>query len=99
VSTHRSGRYRQSLDARALLAQQGLTVTAAERASGLCRGSLSRILTGKRGRAVQHETVRRLSRGTRIPLAQWADALQHTRDSNAARQRAELARLEAEREP
>jgi transcriptional regulator with XRE-family HTH domain len=82
--------------------QRGLTVTAAERASGLCRGSLSRILTGKRGRGLRHETVRRVSRGTKIPPLVLARAFERTIEYNEERQRrvraAELARLKAELE-
>ena len=100
-ATLRSGvnRYAPKSDTRTLLAQRGLTVAAAERASGFFRGSLSRLLTGSRGKALPLETVRRLSRGTGIPLpalidgpeASIADALERRRQTLET----ERARLEA----
>jgi transcriptional regulator with XRE-family HTH domain len=59
-----------------LLTDAGFTLSAAERASGLFRGTLSRLLAGRRGKGVRLETVRQLSRGTGIPLEVVAEALE-----------------------
>jgi hypothetical protein len=62
------GRYDPTPDMRQLLAKRGLTVAAAERASRLYRGSLSRLLAGRRGRRLSVEMVTRLSKGLRKPF-------------------------------
>lgn len=100
MSSRRSRRYESPPDLRALLAQFGFSLARAERASGLSPGSLSRLLTGRRGRGLRLETVRRLSRGTRLRLGLLAETVARTIEHNEERQRrmqaAELARLEAQ---
>jgi transcriptional regulator with XRE-family HTH domain len=70
------GHYAPKPDLRQLLRERGLTVAAAERKAGMARGSLSRLLSGRRGKSVPLETVRRLAVGIRKPLQIVADALQ-----------------------
>jgi transcriptional regulator with XRE-family HTH domain len=71
----RKSRFEPPADARTILTQRGFNLTQAERASGLSRGSLSRILAGRRC-GLRLETMRRLSRGTRIPLGVLVEALE-----------------------
>ena len=87
-------------DARSLLRQKGLTVPEAERASGLSGGSLRRLFTGRRGKALPVETVRRLSRGTGIPFEPLAEALETTIADALERRwrRAEAERVRREAE-
>jgi hypothetical protein len=62
------GRYDPTPDMRQLLAKRGLTVAAAERASRLYRGSLSRLLAGRRGRRLSVEMVTDCPRAFGTPL-------------------------------
>jgi len=76
MSSRRSRRYEPWLDARGLLMQRGFSLAQAERASGLSKGSLSRLLSGRRGRGLRVETVKRLAAGTRIPFRPLMNALE-----------------------
>ena len=89
MSISRRTRFEPPVDARTILTQRGFNLTQAERASGLSRGSLSRILAGRRC-GLRLETVRRLSRGTRIPLGKLVEALETSITS--AQERAERRR-------
>jgi hypothetical protein len=59
------------------------------------RGSLQRILAGRRGRGLRLETVRRLSRGAKIPLGVLVEALGRTLADNEERVRRVRAVQEA----
>ena len=72
------------------MARRGLTLAEAERRSGLAQGSLSRRLAGRRGRGLQLDTVRRLSRGVGIPLEVLADGFEFSFASVSERRRREL---------
>ena len=92
------GRYDPTPDMRQLLAKRGLTVAAAERASGLARDSLSRLLAGRRGRRLSVEMVSRIAKGIRMPFQvvraalglSIADACERRRLAAAAEGRALL---------
>jgi transcriptional regulator with XRE-family HTH domain len=90
-------------DLRALLAERGLSLAAAERAAGLAKGSLSRRLRGRRGYGLTLDVALRLSQATGIQLQAIADGFAVSLAQAEERRRrvddVELARLEAELAP
>jgi transcriptional regulator with XRE-family HTH domain len=94
------GRYTPKLDVRELLAERNLTVVALEEAAGLSRGSVTRILTGRRGSHLPLETAARLAYSMRLPLGRMAEALKLSIDRAKERRlqklRVELVRRQAQ---
>jgi len=86
-------------DLRGLLFECGLTAAQAERRAGFAPGSLSRVLTGRRG-DLRFGTVCRLARAMKVRLGEVAEALERTIEYNEERRRrvraAEKAFLEAD---
>jgi transcriptional regulator with XRE-family HTH domain len=88
------GRYDPKADLRQLLRERGLSVAAAERKADFAPGSLSRLLSGRRGTNPAYDTVRRLSDVLGKPIRLVGDALELS--SSQHREHRELA-AQAER--
>lgn len=91
-----------SPDLRTLLAQRGLTVTHVERVAGMARGSLQRILAGRRGGDSLY-TVEKVARVLDLPLATIVAAMGVSIAAAQERRRralgCERVRLEAQSRP
>ena len=82
------------------MAGRGCAVTAVEQRAGMARGSLHRVLAGRRGRGMRLPTAVRLAKVLGVSVDVFAAALERTTVANDERQRmtraARIARLEAE---
>ena len=80
-----------------------MRVVDVERSAGMCRGSLTRVLTGRRGRRMGLPTAGRLAKAIGVPLRVFIAALRLTLDEREESRRrwaaAEIARLEAQLRP
>ena len=103
AKAHRPSRYDPPPDLRTLLAQRGLRIVDVERRAGMARGSFQRVLAGRRGRRMGHQTATRLAKAIGVPLRVFSAALERTLDEREESCRrcaeAELARLEAQLRP
>jgi transcriptional regulator with XRE-family HTH domain len=88
------GRYDPKPDLRQLLRERGLTVAAAERKADRAPGSISRLLSGRRGKNPPYDTVRRLSVVLGKPIQIVANAIELS--ITEARERRQL-KAQAER--
>lgn len=90
--------YVPGTDFRTLLAQRGVTISHLERVAGMARGSLSRILTGRRG-GDSLFTAEKVAKALGLPLDTVVSAiLTSVTDAQERRRRVldgELARREA----
>jgi transcriptional regulator with XRE-family HTH domain len=85
------GRYDPKPDLRQLLRERGLTIAAAEQKARMAPGSLSRILSGRRGKNPPYDTIQRLSRALGKAVQIVAEALKLS--TGEARERRRLAAL------
>lgn len=80
-----------------LISVRGSSVAAIERRARVARGTLSRLLHGKRGKALSLALASRLARAMNLRLDAFAAAYEHTRveleDRSERRRAAQEARL------